>query len=193
MQTTRFLVVIGAVAAVWAHPIPSFAASDSEVQAKMREALRQQMEALDTQAAPAPAPAAKSAPAPAVAAAPTVVVPVPVEAAATAAKSDSVFSEVPVDDSNAAAAKQREALRQALAAEPAVAAPAKPGVPVFAPVPAPTTTSVVASQPLTEPAIAPAFSGSKQNRLAALLQQYKADQITPQQYHTQRAAIIAEP
>lgn len=225
MQTKRFLVVIGAVAAVWASPLQSFAGPDTEAQAKLREALRQKMEALDT-TAPAPAPAAKAA-APKVeaakpaavapaAAAPTVVVPVPVEAvaatsvAATAAKGDSKFSEVPTSSEDATAAKLREAMRQKLA-EPvapaaattaAVAAPAQPAAsvtpvapvaPVVAPAPAPAVTSVVASQPKAEPAIAPAFSGSKQDRLAGLLMQYKADLITPQQYHIQRAAIIAEP
>lgn len=227
MQTTRFLVVIGAVAAVWASPLQSFAAPDNEAQAKLREALRQKMEALDTTATPAPAPAAKAAApkvetakptavAPAAAAAPTVVVPVPVEAVAatavatTAAKGDSKFSEVPTSSEDATAAKLREAMRQKLA-EPvapaaattaAVAAPAQPAAsatpvapvaPVVAPAPAPAATSVVASQPKAEPVIAPAFSGSKQDRLAALLMQYKADLITPQQYHIQRAAIIAEP
>lgn len=204
MQTTKFLVVIGTVAAVWAGPLQSLAAPDSEAQAKMREALRQKMEALNTQAAPAPtaptpAPAPKIAPVAPAAAAPTVVVPVPVEAAAapavvaTAAKSDSKFSDVPESVDNPVAEKQREALRQKLtepvAVTAAVAAPAHPA----APAPAKAATSVVASQPQAEPAIAPAFSGSKQGRLAALLQQYKADQITPQQYHMQRAAIIAEP
>jgi hypothetical protein len=37
------------------------------------------------------------------------------------------------------------------------------------------------------------ISGDKQQRLAALLQQYRADQITPEQYHQQRAKILAEP
>jgi len=37
-----------------------------------------------------------------------------------------------------------------------------------------------------------ALSGSKEQRLQQLLQQYKSDQITPQQYHEQRAKIIAE-
>jgi hypothetical protein len=37
------------------------------------------------------------------------------------------------------------------------------------------------------------LSASKETRLAELLQRYKADQITPQEYHTQRAAILAEP
>jgi hypothetical protein len=34
---------------------------------------------------------------------------------------------------------------------------------------------------------------SKEERLSQLLAHYKADQITPQEYHTQRAAILAEP
>jgi hypothetical protein len=37
------------------------------------------------------------------------------------------------------------------------------------------------------------FGGDKQQRLDDLLTQYKADQITPQQYHEQRAKILAEP
>ncbi|MGC3961438.1 MAG: hypothetical protein QM813_26980 [Verrucomicrobiota bacterium] len=217
MQTTKFLVVIELAATVWVSPLQSFAGTDTEAQAKLREALRQKMETLETTAAPAPAPAAKSAaPAPKVEVAkpaaptPTVVVPVPVEAVAatpvvaTAAKADSKFSEVPTTSEDAATAKMREAMRQKLAepvaapttpAPAVVAAPAKPVAPaaaVVAPAPAPAATSVVASHP-AEPVVAPAFSGTKQDRLAALLMQYKADLITPQQYHTQRAAIIAEP
>ena len=41
------------------------------------------------------------------------------------------------------------------------------------------------------PSLAPALS--KDERLMLLLARYKADQITPEQYHTQRAAILAEP
>jgi hypothetical protein len=41
--------------------------------------------------------------------------------------------------------------------------------------------------------IVPAAMGSKEQRLGVLLQQYKADQITPQEYHAQRAKILAEP
>ncbi len=37
------------------------------------------------------------------------------------------------------------------------------------------------------------LSGSKEARLAELLELYRADKITPQEYHTQRAKIIAEP
>lgn len=39
----------------------------------------------------------------------------------------------------------------------------------------------------------PQLSGSKEQRLGQLLQQYKSDQITPAQYHEQRAKIMAEP
>ena len=45
--------------------------------------------------------------------------------------------------------------------------------------------------PMTAPAVP--FSGDKQQRLNELLKQYQADQITPAQYHEQRAKIIAEP
>jgi hypothetical protein len=59
--------------------------------------------------------------------------------------------------------------------------------------------NTAAQQPGTEigmkPIAAPPLpiSASKQDRLAALLQKYQADQITPDEYHSQRAAILAEP
>ena len=37
------------------------------------------------------------------------------------------------------------------------------------------------------------LSGPKSARLAELLRRYDADQITPRDYHMQRAAIVAEP
>jgi hypothetical protein len=168
MQTTRFLVVIGAVAAVLASPLSGFAVSESETQDKLAEALHKKMQAMDAEAPAAPAPTAKSN-------APTEVVPVPAEA--SVAKGDSVFSEVPAGNDNAAAEKQRAAMRQTIASNPA------------SPTPAPGATAMVASQP----AIPSPFSSAQQERLAALLQQYKADQVTPQEYHKQRAAIIAAP
>lgn len=39
----------------------------------------------------------------------------------------------------------------------------------------------------------PAVSADKEQRLQELLSKYKADQITPEQYHEQRAKILAEP
>ena len=37
------------------------------------------------------------------------------------------------------------------------------------------------------------ISATKQEQLQALLVKYKADQITPDEYQTQRAAILAQP
>jgi hypothetical protein len=46
-----------------------------------------------------------------------------------------------------------------------------------------------------KPIVAPALpiAASKEEQLQALLIKYKADQISPEEYHTQRAAILAEP
>lgn len=167
-------------------------------------------------AAPAPAPTPAPQPKPAVveevkpiARPATVVVPVPAEpapvvvapapvAAPKVEKKDPRFSDVPDDTEAAQSTKLQEALRQKLAAEKASApapavvvapvVPAKPAVTVVAPAP-------VVAAPITaniETAPSP-LSGSKQERLAELLRRYKADAVTPQEYHTQRAAIIAEP
>jgi hypothetical protein len=45
--------------------------------------------------------------------------------------------------------------------------------------------------PLEGPALP--ISSEKQQRLAELLQRYKADQVTPEQYQTERAKILAGP
>ena len=37
------------------------------------------------------------------------------------------------------------------------------------------------------------LSPAKQQKLDALNEQYRMDQVTPQQYHEQRAKILAEP
>jgi len=37
------------------------------------------------------------------------------------------------------------------------------------------------------------FSATKADRLATLLGKYKADQMSPEEYHQQRSAILAEP
>lgn len=41
--------------------------------------------------------------------------------------------------------------------------------------------------------IQPAVSQTKQQRLMELLERYKADQLTPAEYHAERAKILAEP
>jgi deoxyribodipyrimidine photolyase len=72
----------------------------------------------------------------------------------------------------------------------------KPAPPAQAPQPASPADNTYLGQDLgMKPIAAPAvpISASKQQRLAALLQKYEADQITPDEYHQQRAAILAEP
>jgi hypothetical protein len=71
------------------------------------------------------------------------------------------------------------------AGTPAMAPPFRSAGPV-----ALTFTPLVAHAGMTPPASP--FSGAKQGRLDELLRRYRADEITPQDYHTQRAAIIAE-
>jgi hypothetical protein len=55
----------------------------------------------------------------------------------------------------------------------------------------PPTLPSVSLPPLQGPATG--LSSAKEQKLNELLNQYRADQITPQQYHEQRAKILAEP
>jgi hypothetical protein len=59
------------------------------------------------------------------------------------------------------------------------------------PVPKPSGHSLASFPPLQAPP--PVVSTAKRQRLDDLLLRYKADMITPEQYHEQRAKIIAEP
>jgi len=77
---------------------------------------------------------------------------------------------------------REQAARSAAAAQPTVTEPPteaspQPGATGFKPIVAPPS----------------ALSGSKEARLAELTRRYKADQITPEEYHTERAKLIAEP
>lgn len=68
--------------------------------------------------------------------------------------------------------------------------------PAAKPAPAPTAKKASASAgsgfaPIQPPALP--ISASKEQRLESLLADYKADRITPEEYHKQRAAILAEP
>ena len=220
MQTSKFLLVIGA-AMIFSAPSLLAAKPETEAQIKMREALRLKMEELDTQVtpptppvveatnalepAPTPAPVAKPevkpvAPKPVkVKAEPakpkTVVVPVPVEAPVTA-PAKAGFSEPVSDADSDAAARMKAALQQKMAeldakpaavvAAPATAkAPAKPAAPM-------TPAVVFTPAPAKIEAPASPLPVTKQDRLAVLLNRYKADQVTAQDYHIQRAAILAE-
>jgi len=192
MKTTRILVALGATVfltsavssfAASDFTPSSFAASDTDADAKMREALRAKMEELNEPGAPTPTPA----PAPGAPKTETVVVPVPAEAPVASAQSNAssgggIYSEVPDADTDAKNAQLLEALRQQkrpMAVQPAVAdsgaGASSPG-------------SILANLP----EVAPPVSQSKEAQLAALLSRYKADLITPQEYHKERAAILAK-
>lgn len=230
MQTTKFYVVL-TVLAVLAGAQSTVAAPDTEAEAKMREALRRQMEQLNSATAtPAPAPPqAQPAPAKPAATRPptTQVVPVPRQpdpapaaqptttAKPVKSSSKTVFSEVPETNDDKEAARLRDALRQQLAVEqptstPVVVKPVKP-TPTQPAAPAAPEKSVATTTPAAKPAtvtppvattpppttiptakVTAPLAGSKEERLAELLRRYRADAITPLEYHTQRAKILAE-
>jgi hypothetical protein len=117
--------------------------------------------------------------------------------------------------------KAREALRQKMkdletqppaevpAVAPVVAKPAPEAKPEAKPQPAATPQPVVtpmAEKPPKKPTKvtgtsafppiegpASSVSAEKQARLDELLRKYRADQVTPEEYHQQRAKILAEP
>jgi hypothetical protein len=195
-------------AAVFCSGLMLVRADDTPAQAAARAALMQQMNEMPTQpATPAPAvvkPSAAKVEAPA----PVVVAP---PAAPAPASSAPMFQPVaaPAMDSDAQA-KARAALLQKMsevesqpAATPMLAPEKvvvketeKPMVKMetSAPVvmqPKP----VIVAEPMVKPMEMPALpiSATKEERLQALLQKYKADQITPEEYHTERAKIMGEP
>jgi hypothetical protein len=143
---------------------------------------------------------------------PPIAQPAPVRAPAAAVQTTTrpvLVAPPPVDSE--AIAKAREALRQKmneLEMQPAAANPVQPasvvapqapalapGVqpqPVAAqPAPAKRNQLLPSFPPLQGPpsAVAP----DKEQRLQELLRKYRADQITPEEYHQQRAKILAEP
>ncbi|HNQ73024.1 MAG TPA: hypothetical protein PKN95_05410 [Verrucomicrobiota bacterium] len=141
--------------------------------ARLREALRQ---SLGTQT---PAAATVATPA-------TPVISAPVEVAPSVPAPDNRrFADVPAAPADETPAKLEEALRSAMAAQPVVP-PAGPDRRVVSTQPSPRLTPAAALIPSP-------FSAAQQQKLDALLSRYKADQITPQEYHRQRAEIIAAP
>ena len=92
---------------------------------------------------------------------------------------------VPPVATDATAKKEKKKKQDAAAAVPPAAVP--PG--------APATTNYIGQELGMKQLAAPALpiSATKVERLQALLAKYKADQLTPEEYHQQRAAILAEP
>jgi hypothetical protein len=146
------------------------AASDAEAQAKARAALEQKISDLNQQQWTTPAVAPAAAPAAAPAPRPAAVQPATPEV------------------------KSAEPQTQ-----PVAVSPAKPAPPAVKPEAPPPAKQINAAYPGKELGLKPIeapplpISAAKAVQLQALLEKYKADQITPDQYHTERAKILAEP
>jgi len=209
MQTSKLFLVVCAFTLLVGVLYPR--ADETEAQKRAREALRQKM--LESEGQPQPAvPAAPAKPEPPVATPAPKVAP----AAATSPAPVAAFS-TSLPDSEAQA-KARAALRQAMGeSTPGVVGSMPPSSTAFW-TPAGTDNaaqararealwqkmreldaqqSVVypsgmyAYQPIVPPPSP--LSGDKVGRLAELLSRYRTDLITPEEYHKQRAAILAEP
>jgi len=150
-------------------------AADTAEQAAARQAL---IDALNNSSPAATAPAAKTPAAQAAPVAPAATaVATPPAAAETPAVAMAPVEPQPGDTE--AQAKARAALLQQMgtpapAATVATAAPAK-------------------SSPAKPAAAKTPVMSSKEQKLQELLNCYKADMVTPQEYHEQRAAILAQP
>ena len=187
-------------------------AQDNAAQAAARAALLQKMQEINgapPAASPAPAPAQPAlAPAAPAAVAPAVEIPAattvvpaattaptavetPAPAVATPAAAGTL---APAGDTPAQVAARAALLQkmQEIGGNPSTATSSAAATPAPA-VKVETTTPgrVAVAQPIVAPALPIALS--KEQKLNALLSSYKADQLTPQQYHEQRAAILAEP
>ncbi|HOX55379.1 MAG TPA: hypothetical protein P5205_01430 [Candidatus Paceibacterota bacterium] len=181
---------------------------DSQSIARAREVLRQKMAELQAQpgtATPqpviaAPPPAAVTVPAPAMAPPPVVqpvapaVQPVPAATIPAVQPAATPMLAAPTPADPTLLAKAQEALdlkMKELAAHPPVE-PTAPASSTQKVTKRPTAEQILQSfPPLQGPP--PAVATAKQQRLDELLAKYKADQITPEEYHQQRARILAEP
>jgi len=206
MQFSKLFFTVGVIAV--SAGVMAVRAQDTPAQATARAALMQQMNSLEPQPAqPAPPPimvtpagakqvkpgqptnAAVTAHPPAAVAAAPAPKPMPVPAAPPASPAAPVQTQPNLTTPAVAHAAQ---------AQPATVNPVKPAPPVVKPekMPPPKGTNYFVGKELgLKPIVAPPvpISATKQARLQALLVKYQNDQITPEQYHTQRAQILAEP
>ena len=166
----------------------SVQAKDTAEDAKLRDAMRNKISETSPQPAtpattvtPAPATPAKSA-APAAPAKPA-----PTATTAAPATPPPAAPAAVAAPTATATDSETDALRQAMHDR---MAQSKTAEPVATNVKPPTKTQASNYAPLTPPASP--LTATKEQRLQALLDQYKADQITPEEYHKQRAKIIAE-
>ncbi|HWH71089.1 MAG TPA: hypothetical protein VNT26_17005 [Candidatus Sulfotelmatobacter sp.] len=151
-------------------------ASEPEAIAKAREALRQKISELQAQQ---PAVAAQpSAPQPA---APTLFDAPAATNPEAIAKAQAALSQKMAELNAQAEAKRKT--EQAAQKPAPVQAASKPKVEVK-------KTAALRFQPLEGPALP--IAADKQQSLAELLRKYKADEITPEEYHQQRAKILTQ-
>jgi hypothetical protein len=176
-------------------------AEDTPAQAAARAAMIQKMQELQGGSAPAAQNPAPAQAAPTEAAAPVVATPTPAAAApaaTTVAPAETPAATAPAASTAAAVNQSGDSAAQAAARAALDAKMAELGT-LVTPAPAvvaqgKTPTARTAAE-MGTPIVAPALpiSMTKEQKLAELLSQYKADRISPEQYHEQRAAILAEP
>jgi hypothetical protein len=87
-------------------------------------------------------------------------------------------------------AQQKEMAKQETKVKPVVGQPPMP--PTAPPPPKPPTVKTPSKFPPFQGPPSP-LSAEQQQRLSELLRKYRADQITPEQYQTERAKILAGP
>ena len=198
MQISKTFLVCGAALCLIAISAP---AADTEADARLREALRQKIAEMNAPQAAPTAPAAPTTPATPVTPPPVVppvtpapvappVAPAPVVTASVPAPAPNITATV---EDDAQTARLREAVRARIAEENSKSAVTVPQTTITQGSdlnPAVSTVKVVAPTPTVAPPLP--VPSSKEDRLAQLLRQYKADEITPEQYHQQRAKILAE-
>jgi translation initiation factor IF-2 len=165
-------------------------AIDAESISKARDAMHQKVQELESPP-PATAPGAAASATPvAVTVQPPAATPEPPAATAPAPESAAAqfapepIAAIPPQADPALIDKARDSMRKKLAEFP-------PGQEAEVSMPsgsAPKPKSGL--KPLEPPALG--ISAEKQQRLSALLQRYKSDQITPEQYHAERAKVLAQ-
>jgi hypothetical protein len=143
--------------------------------------------------APMPKPTRTPTPAPVVKSSAPVFQPMP--AATPTASSSDKFMPLPAPANSEADQKAEEALRQQMGKKPSSVANEEPTMSASNQHPQsrpPTPKQRIRSLPaIGGPPTG--LSSAKEQKLAELLEQYKADQLTPDQYHAERAKILAGP
>jgi hypothetical protein len=199
----RFLVVCAATISLSS---VTYCRADTDVQIKAREALEKRLNEIQGQPAPAPtepAPAPQPPPSPVPPPAPPAAKPVVTPAPVTKSQPVTGFSaSLPPPADPEVMARTRAALEKRLnelgsqpeaapnvtASQPSVRSRVAVSTAVALPPPKLDQHGFV---PLARPESP--LSPDKQQRLAELLRKYRADEVSPEQYHAERAKILAEP